>query len=83
MNNVQLDIPHARVIVRIQRGNTRTVLALTRQLHADKVHKLKRVASPVSRIRHGGDDVAFLASPAQSRRIVIYHAAHAVHNRQK
>ncbi|MPN64102.1 hypothetical protein SDC9_211873 [bioreactor metagenome] len=69
--------------MRVERRYARAVLALARQLHADKIDEFKGVSAAESGVRHGGDDVAFLAALAQRRRVVIDHAADAVDNRQE
>ena len=81
--DVQRNIPHARVIVRVQLGNAGAVLLLPRQLPADKVHQLKGVASAIAGVRHRGNHIALLAAAGERSRVVVYHAADAVDNRQE
>ena len=81
VDDVQLDVAHACVIVRVQLRNAGAVLLLTRQFPADELNQLKGIPAAKAGIRHRGYHITFFATAGKRGGVVIDHAAYAIDNR--
>ena len=60
MDDIQLDLLHAHVVVHIETRNAGMILLLRGDADTDKLQKLEGESPKVADIRHGGYHVAFL-----------------------